>query len=46
MQLLMLVREIITVCFEKHTKSINSHCGQDAEIYIAKNVAHIVTSVL
>jgi hypothetical protein len=31
------VREIITICFEKYTKSINSLCGQNVEIYMAKN---------
>ena len=30
----MLYREIIAVCFEIHTKHINTLCGQNVELYI------------
>ena len=31
---LMLNREIIAVCFQIHTKHINTLCGQKVELYI------------
>jgi len=38
----MLCREIIAVCFENHTKHINTLCGQNVELLNAKLVVHIV----
>jgi len=42
----MLYREIIAVCFQIHTKHINTVCGQNVELLNVKLVVHIVTSVL
>jgi hypothetical protein len=42
----MLYREIITVCFEIHTKHINTLCGQNVGIVNVELVVHIVTSGL
>jgi hypothetical protein len=33
---LVLLREIIAVCIENHTKPINTVCGQNAELFIVK----------
>jgi hypothetical protein len=41
---LMLLKEIIAVCFEKHVKPINTLCGKNAELLIVKKVVHIVTA--
>jgi len=43
---LILHREIIDVCFEIHTKHINTLCGQNVELMNVKLVAHIVTTGL
>ena len=43
---LMLYREIMAVCYEIHTKHINTLCGQNAELLNVKLVVHIVTSGL
>jgi hypothetical protein len=43
---LMLCREIIAVCFEIHTKHINTLCGQNAELLNVKLAVHIVTTGL
>ena len=42
----MLYREIMAVCFEIHTKHINTLCGQNVELLNVKLVVHIVTSGL
>ena len=42
----MLYREIMTVCFEIHTKHINTLCGQNVELLNVKLVVHIVTTGL
>jgi hypothetical protein len=42
----MLYREIIAVCFEIHTKHINTLCGQKVEFVNVKLVVHIVTTGL
>ena len=42
----MLYSEIMAVCFEIHTKHINSLCGQNVELLNVKLVVHIVTSGL
>jgi len=42
----MLYRKIITVCFEIHTKHINTVRGQIMELLNVKLVVHIVTSRL
>jgi hypothetical protein len=36
----MLYREIIAVCFEIHTKHINTLCGQNAEFVNVKLTVH------
>jgi len=41
----MLYREIIAVCFQIHTKHINTVCGQNVELLNVKLVVHIVTTV-
>ena len=43
---LMLYREIIVVCFQVHTKHINTLCGQNVELLTVKLVVHIVTTGL
>jgi len=42
----MLYREIITACFEIHTKHINTLCGQNLELLNVKLVVHTVTTGL
>jgi len=42
---LMLYRKIVAVCFEIHTKHINTMCGQNIELLNVKLVVHIVTTV-
>ena len=42
----MLYREIIAVCFQIHTKPINTLCGQNVELLNFKLVVHIVTAGL
>jgi len=42
----MLYSEIIAVCFQNHTKHINTVCGQDVELLNVKPVVHIATTVL
>jgi hypothetical protein len=42
----MLYWEIIAVCFEIHTKRINTLCGQNVELLKVKLVVHIVTNGL
>jgi hypothetical protein len=42
----MLYKEIIAVCFEIHTKHINTLCGQNVELLNVKLAVHIVTSGL
>ena len=39
----MLYREIIAVCSEIHTKSINTLCGQKVELLNVKLAVYIVT---
>ena len=41
----MLYREIIAVCFQIHTKHINTLCGQNVELLSVKLAVHIVTTV-
>jgi len=43
---LMLFREIMAVCYEIHTKHINSLCGQNVELLNVKLAVHIVTTGL
>jgi len=42
---LMLNREIKAVCYEIHTKHINTLCGQNVELLNVKLVVHIATTV-
>jgi len=42
----MLYREIIEVCFEIHTKHINTVCGQNVELLNVKLAVHRVTTGL
>jgi len=42
----MLYREIMAVCFEIHTKHINTVCGQNVELLNVKLVIRIVTTGL
>ena len=42
----MLYREIIAVCYEIHTKHINTLCGQNVELLNIKLVVYIVTTGL
>jgi hypothetical protein len=42
----MLYREIMAVCFEIHTKHINTLRGQDIGLLNVKLVVHIVTTGL
>ena len=39
-------REKIDVCFQIHTKHINSLCGQNLELLNVKLAVHIVTTGL
>jgi len=39
----MLYREIIAVCFQIHTKLINTLCGQNAELLNVKLAVYMVT---
>jgi len=41
----MLYREIIAVCFEIHTKHINTLCGQTVELLNVKLAIYIATTV-
>jgi hypothetical protein len=38
----MLYSEIIAVCFQIHTKHINTLCGQNVEFFMLKLVLHKV----
>ena len=40
----MLYREIIAVCFDIHTKHINTLCGQNVELLSVKLVVYIMTT--
>jgi len=42
----MLYRETIAVCFQIHTKHINTLCGQNVELLNVKLAVHIVTAGL
>jgi len=42
----MLDREIIAVCSQNHSNSINTLCGQNVELLNVKLVVHIVATVL
>jgi len=42
----MLYREIIAVCFEIHTKHINTLCRQNVELLNVKLMVRIVTTGL
>jgi hypothetical protein len=42
----MLYREIIAVCYEIHTKHINTLCGQNVELLNVKLAVHIMTTGL
>jgi len=42
----MLYREIMAVCFQIHTKHINTVCGQNVELLNVKLAVHIVTTGL
>ena len=42
----MLYREIIAVCFQIHTKHINTLSGQNMELLNVKLAVHIVTTGL
>ena len=42
----MLYREIIAVCFQIHSKGINTLCGQKVELLCVKLVVCIVTTGL
>ena len=39
----MLYREIVPVCFQIHTKHINTLCGQNVELLNVKLEVHIAT---
>jgi len=41
----MLYREIMAVCFQIHTKHINTVCGQNVELLNVKLAVHIVTTI-
>jgi hypothetical protein len=43
---LMLYREIIAVCYQIHTKHLNTLCGQNVELLNVKLAVHIVTTGL
>jgi len=40
----MLYREIIAVCYQIHTKHINTMCGQNVELLNVKLAVNIVTT--
>ena len=42
----MLYRELIAVCYQIHTKRINTLCGQNVELLNVKLVVRIVTTGL
>jgi hypothetical protein len=42
----MLYGEVITVCFQIHTKHINTLCWQNVELLNVKLVVHTVTAEL
>ena len=42
----MLCSELIAVCFQIHTKHINTLCGQNVELLNVKLAVHIVTTGL
>jgi hypothetical protein len=42
----MLYREIIGVCYEIHTKHINTLCGQNAEIWVLSPGMYVVATGL
>ena len=42
----MMPREIIAICFQIHTKHINTLCGQNVKLLNVKLMVHIVTTVL
>ena len=42
----MLYSERIAVCFEIHTKHVNTLCGQNVELLNVNLVVHIVTTGL
>ena len=42
----MFYRVIIVVCFQIHTKHINTVCGQNVELLNVKLAVHIVTTGL
>jgi len=42
----MLYREIMAVCSQIHTKSINTVCGQNVDLLNVKLAVHIVTTGL
>jgi len=42
----MLYKEIITVCYQIHTKHKNTLCGQNVELLNVKLAVHIVTTGL
>ena len=42
----MLYREIMVVCFQIHTKHINTVCGQNVELLNVKLVVHIMITGL
>ena len=42
----MLYRQIIAVCFQIHTKHINTLCGQNVDLLNVKLAVHIVTTGL
>jgi hypothetical protein len=42
----MLYKEIMAVCYEVHTKHINTPSGQNVELLNVKLVVHIVTTGL
>ena len=42
----MLYRELIAVCFDIHTKHINTMCEQNVELLNVQLVVHIVTTGL
>jgi hypothetical protein len=42
----MLYGEIIAVCFQIHTKHVNTLCGQNVELLNAKLMIHVLTTGL
>ena len=39
-------REIVAVCYQMHTKHINTLCGQNVELLNVKLAVHIVKNAL